>query len=308
MLKNHEDFIDRLYHHIIEISKGNCEIRDDIIVEEKDQRRREILGGLLFLFEDLAYQREQFGDLNENLEGLIDSRTSELIKANDELRQLTYTLSHDLKSPLRGIHTLSTFIEEDLKGKIEPDTQKNLNLLKGRVNRLQSIIDGILSFLKVGENYREKEEVDVKKLIDDILMDLGPGDKFDITIQDQFPMVIGDNILLYQIFSNLVTNAIKFNDKNKGIITINFEEKNDRIVFSVKDNGPGIDVKYQDKIFEVFQRLANQDEVEGTGIGLAIVKKILIENGEDIWVDSEVGKWTKFTFTWPKNENILKAS
>jgi PAS domain S-box-containing protein len=223
-----------------------------------------------------------------------------LLKSNEQLDQFAYIVSHDLKAPLRAISTLSTFLEEDLNGKLDEESKANFDLLKSRVVRMENLINGILEYSRIDKKKHELEEIDVNHILEEVKDGFSQNKNFKIEIADVLPIVKYSHIQLFQVFQNLIGNAIKYHDKEKGTITIHYTQKNNSHQFKVQDDGPGIDPDYHDKIFGVFQTLQSKDEIESTGIGLAIVKKIIENYGGKIKVKSELGKGATFIFTIPE--------
>lgn len=218
---------------------------------------------------------------------------------NKELEQFAYVASHDLKAPLRAIANLSEWIEDDLQGSLPEENQHQMQLLRGRVHRMEALINGLLEYSRVGRVQVEAEAVNVKTLLDDVIDLLGIPAKFTITI-GPMPQFSTKALLLRQVFANLISNAVTHHDRPAGTITITAIEHSTHYEFAVADDGPGIDPTYHDKIFAIFQTLEARDTKESTGIGLSIVKKIIeAENGQ-IWVDSAEGQGSTFRFTWPK--------
>lgn len=244
------------------------------------------------IFQDITQQKEAQRQLKEY--------TAELESINKELDQFAYIVSHDLKAPLRAINNLSMWIEEDLEGKLEGDTQHQFNLLRGRVSRLEDLINGILSYSRAGRISVNPSTVKVKALLEGIIEMLSPPEEFKISIPDELPTLTTERIALEQIFSNFISNAIKYNKNPKPTVKITCKEQGDFYKFGVADNGDGIEPEFHEKIFVIFQTLEARDKVESTGVGLAIVKKIIDEKGGEVWVESEKGKGATFYFTWPK--------
>lgn len=229
--------------------------------------------------------------------------SSKLEKKNRELDHFAYVVSHDLKAPLRAISNLSTWLQEDLESHLTDDSKKNFELLRGRVSRLEALINGVLEYSKIGRTEITPEVIDTPELITDIIDLLPVPQHIRFEIGNDLPKVYGPRILLTHVFSNLISNAIKYNDKPEGLIRIYATERERHYEFVVEDNGPGIDKEYQEKIFQIFQTLQSRDKFESTGVGLAIVKRIIDEQDGRIWVESEAGKGSKFIFTWPVNEH-----
>jgi light-regulated signal transduction histidine kinase (bacteriophytochrome) len=224
-----------------------------------------------------------------------------LEERNRELDQFAYVTSHDLKAPLRGIANLSQWIEEDLGEHVTDDIRKQLELLRGRVHRMEGLIDGILQYSRIGRVQGAIEQVNVGELLDDVVDLLAPPPDFTITIAPNMPTLMTERVLLQQVFANLIGNAIKHHHRSEGQIQVDVEPNHTHFVFSVADDGPGIASQYQDRIFGMFQTLAPRDKVEGSGLGLSLVKKMVEHQGGRIWLHSEEGTGTTFFFTWPKN-------
>jgi signal transduction histidine kinase len=230
--------------------------------------------------------------LSENIEMLK--------RKNQELDQFAHIVSHDLKAPLRGIDNVATWIEEDHSQELSPKVHEYISLIKGRVIRAENLIRGILSYARIGKELIEKENVSVQQLVADITesLPIKPGIK--IMIAPNMPEFVTEKLPLQLIFTNLLMNAITYHDKESGKISVSYEEQPRHYQFMVSDNGPGIARHYHDKIFIIFQTLSERDQRESTGVGLAIVKKILDERNQTIKVVSEPGAGSTFIFTWPK--------
>ena len=231
----------------------------------------------------------------ENLKyALID-----LEKNNKELDQFAYVVSHDLKAPLRAINNLAEWIVEDMPEM--PDiVRDNLALLRGRILRMENLINGVLDYSRIGRTQIEKQTVDIKLMLDQIVETIVPDQNFQVSIDVNMPEIYDAKILLYQVFSNIIGNAVKYNDKEIGKIDCIYEELPGFHQFRIKDNGPGIPQEYQEKVFGVFQTIEARDKKESTGIGLSIVKKIIEEKGGVIYIDSKESNGASFIFTIPK--------
>ena len=261
--------------------------------------------------QDVTEQTEaeiQIKKLNQELEKRVETRTAELKAVNEELEQFAYVVSHDLKAPLRGVSQLSQWLLEDYHDKLDHEGREHIELMKERIYRMYNLIDGILEYSRVGRLRERKQEVDLNILIDQIIESLSPPPRIEVVLENKMPVIYAEKTRIQQVFQNLIGNAIKFNDKPDGVVTIySFEDEN-YFKFSVSDNGPGIDRKYHKKIFQIFQTLTPRDENESTGIGLTLVKKIIETLGGEIWLESEPGLGSTFYFTFNKkivsiNEN-----
>lgn len=219
---------------------------------------------------------------------------------NKQLDEFVYIVSHDLKAPLRGLSSLATFMEDELGPNPKQEVVDILNIMKSRTARMQNLIDGILQYSRMGNSKTEKEKVNVTELIHNIIDLICPPANVRIEFPGNLPIFHTEKIKLHEVFQNLISNGIKYNDKETGIVKITCEEKEECYEFSVIDNGMGIRPEHHEKIFGIFQTLQSKDKVESTGIGLTIVKKIIVAQEGSITVDSEFGKGSTFKFTWMK--------
>ncbi len=244
---------------------------------------------------------EKIRKLNAELEHRVVERTAKLEAANKELQSFAYVISHDLKAPLRGISRLVQWLEEDYAPHFDEKGKEMADLLVGRAKRMDALIDGILEYSRIGRVMGEHMTIDLNRLLSDVLDWLEPPPTVRIEMTPNFPTVVGDKIRIQQVFANLIGNAIKFMDKPQGIINIDYEDAGLNWRFCVRDNGPGIDPKYHEKIFQIFQVLVPRDAFESTGIGLSIVKKIVESYGGTIGVESTPEQGSTFWFTVPKH-------
>ncbi|KTC83285.1 sensor histidine kinase [Legionella cincinnatiensis] len=233
---------------------------------------------------------------------------NELIKSNEELEQFAYITSHDLKAPLRAIQRLACWIEEDNKDKLDEKSKENLTLLRKRSIRLANLIDGILQYSRAGRVDLNIESVDTQEILKDIVESLNPDGRFKIKYPKNFPIFETAKTPLIQVLSNLIGNSIKHHHRKNGSISIDIDTLGSFYLFTVKDDGPGIDPEFFDKIFVVFQTLKSRDELEATGIGLSIVKKIVEFQGGKVMVQSRVGHGTTMSFTWPRYVKKLSVN
>jgi signal transduction histidine kinase len=231
---------------------------------------------------------------------VLEENIALLKRKNKELDQFAHIVSHDLKAPVRGIDNVVTWIEEDHWNELSPKVKEYLHVIKGRVTRSENLIKGILSYARIGRDELPREVVDTKQLIEEIAETTPNTSGVKIEIDSAMPVLISERIFLTQIFSNLISNAIKYHDKPDGFVKIFHREEETNYVFFVQDNGPGIAKNYHNKIFVIFQTLNENNSFENTGVGLAIVKKIIEDKNQTISVLSEQGKGSTFSFTWPK--------
>lgn len=226
-----------------------------------------------------------------------------LERTNQELDQFAYVASHDLKAPLRGIANLSEWIEEDMGESFPAHAREKMDLLRGRVRRLEGLIDGILEYSRAGRTKKPPTPVDTAVLVQEVVDMLAPPAGTVVSIASDMPTVFSERVPLQQVFSNLVSNAIKYAGRSDIRVQVDAVAQGQFVQFRVTDNGPGIPPQFRERIFVVFQRLAARDKIEGTGIGLAIVKKIVEGRGGRVWVESPSdlasGAGTTFNFTWP---------
>ncbi len=269
--------ISKMVHLAEDISQGNFRLIDD---RRNDELRQ--------LSESLNTMSRK---LNKNFK--------ELTKKNKELDQFAYVVSHDLKAPLRGIDNVISWMEEDHGGTIVVEVQENLELIKGRTRRLENMINGLLDYARVGKTRKGSETVDVGLLVHELCELLVP-EGFIVAMETQMPLLNTNRLQIEQVFSNLISNAVKYNDKRPGKISIRAADEGSFYRFVVADNGIGIQEEYFEKIFTIFQTLQERDAFESTGVGLAIVKKIVEEQKGTVALRSTPGKGTEFAFTWPK--------
>ena len=273
-------------------------------------------GELLYLIavvQDINRRKEALRSLKQEKDSLIiaNSRLAYTMRSleerNVELDQFAYVTSHDLRAPLRAISNLAAWIEEDLEGQLPAENVEQLNLLQSRVHRMEGLIDGLLAYSRVGRTHQSSELVDVVALVKAIF-DALPTEGFRLAIAPDMPRFHAKKVLLSQVFSNLISNAIKHHHRREGLIKIGVQELEQAYQFSVTDDGPGIATAYHQKVFVIFQTLRARDDLESTGIGLSLVKKIVQGEGGTVQIVSEEGKGTTFLFTWPKIPSDLDPS
>jgi len=244
---------------------------------------------------------QELQTLNETLEQHIANRTAEAERKAQYLEQFAYVTSHDLKAPLRAVSNLAQWIEEDLTDKLDDASREQLSLLRDRVRRMHDLIEGLLEYSRVGKTSDSVNKVDTRELLDEIVDSLSPPKGFTIKIKGEMPTLYADRLQLGQVFSNLLSNSLKHHGGEKGKIRVKSENYAKVYQFSICDDGQGIAPEYQNKVFMMFQVLSSSDIESSTGIGLALVKKIVEEHGGTIRLESAVGEGACFYFTWPKN-------
>ena len=240
----------------------------------------------------------------------VGANISQLENRNQELDQFAYVVSHDLKAPLRGIESASRWIEEDMgKDALPPHIREFLAMMRQRVHRMEKLITGILDLARVGRVTQANETVFVRTLLREVIDTLNPPAGFKVELPFFLPTLTTNAVQLQQVFTNLISNALKYHDHPAtGTVHIGCDDAGEFYSFSVEDDGPGIDPEYHDRIFIIFQTLTERDTFESTGVGLAIVKKIVERQGGRISVKSAEGQGAKFIFTWPKKPVKTKTS
>lgn len=256
------------------------------------------LGAVLTLRDITAEQK-----IRSERERLLE----ELANSNQELDQFAYVISHDLKAPLRGIANLSEWIEEDMETVLTDDTREQMNLLRNRVHRMEGMIDGILEYSRASREEKRPETVDTGALLAGVVDLLNPPAEVRIQTAPKLPTLTTERLPLEQVFMNLIGNALKYGAPANGTAVIQVDARDaggGMVEFSVADNGPGIPKEHHEKIFAIFQRLESRDPVEGTGIGLSLVKKLVESRGGRVWLESEPETGTTFRFTWPETSEV----
>ncbi len=246
---------------------------------------------------------EQQRSYAQVLERTVQARTDALKRSNDELRQFAYVASHDLQEPLRMVVSYLQLIEERYIGQLDSSAHEFFAFATDGAKRMRNLIEALLAYSRVDTQLQNFELVDFQKVIDDVLnlLSVAVTESGATITRDSLPKTNANEAMIVQLFQNLVSNGIKYQKGKKPIIHIGAVHKNDEWVFSVKDNGIGIEPQNLERIFVIFQRLHAQNEYPGTGIGLAISKKVVEHHGGRIWVESTVGEGTTFYFTIPES-------
>ncbi|OMH31658.1 ATP-binding protein [Motiliproteus sp. MSK22-1] len=247
-------------------------------------------------------QRASLQVVNDELEDHVD----QLKRSNRELDSFAYVASHDLKSPLRGIEQLASWIEEDLGENAPTDTVQHLKLMRSRVDRMERLLDDLLTYSRVGRAKAGLTLVDTGAIVQESFAFLAPPPGFKLLCEGDFPTLNTLRVPFEQVLQNLIGNAIKHHGGEQGLIQVEVVTTDKGYQFTVTDDGPGIDPKHHDRVFGMFQTLRPRDEVEGSGIGLALVEKIVNLYGGEITLSSDGERGTRVRFTWPNEETLRK--
>lgn len=254
---------------------------------------------------------EHYIDVTEvkQLEEDLRRKTERLKKSNEKLEEFSRSISHDLKAPLQTLEGYSHILMEDYESELDQDGIRALEALSDTTQRLRNRIEGLLTYSSIKMEEEKFKEIDLNELIGELERDLRyllEGVRFEVA--EDLPQIYGNETLLTELFSNLITNAVKYNDKENPKVEVSWKERPDRYLVWVRDNGQGIKERYLEKIFKVFEKLNPRDNPEGTGIGLAVCKRIVEEHRGEIWAESEPGKGTTFYFTLPGKENQVREN
>lgn len=247
--------------------------------------------GLNALVEELQEYIEKLAQINH-----------EQVMLNNELDSFSYSVSHDLRAPLRSIFGYSKILEEDHFSKLDQEGQHAINVILRNSKKMGRLIDDLLTFSRLGKKSISVKKIDMDKLVRNLVDDILQGEEGNkIKMQvNKLPEAYGDSVFLKQVWFNLLSNAIKYaTNKAEVIIAVNGFKNDDDTVYSVKDNGVGFDMQYYNKLFGVFQRLHSEEEFEGTGVGLAIAQKIISKHNGEIWAESKLNEGAQFFFSLP---------
>jgi len=291
----------------------NAQLRRVVSLESKLRDKAEQLSGLVASLTaanaELERAKALIEEQNRTLEEKVRERTAALERqsavlqrTNQELNDFTYIVSHDLKEPLRAIAAFSRFLVEEYAAQLEATGQGYLDRIRTNVARLQGFIEDLLELSRIGRVAHPHEDVEVRALVEKVCdgLSLAISERgATITLEGDWPRLRCDRTRVYQVFQNLIENALKFST-TAPVITVRASALGDDQVFSVQDSGIGIEPKYFEQIFLVFQRLHSREAYPGSGAGLTICKKIVEQHGGRIWVDSRPGAGSTFSFTLPR--------
>jgi signal transduction histidine kinase len=288
-----------------QIQERDGTLRSEIAERKRaEQRLAEQAEELSRQAEELARTEREIRKLNEELEERVAQRTTQLAAANHELEAFTYSVSHDLRAPLRHIGGFSKILTEDFGPGMPPEAQRHLQRIEEGAHRMGLLVDELLNLARVGRHALKLQVVSLNSVVEEVVCLLQPGTEgraINWKITD-LPSAECDPVLVKQVFQNLIANAIKFTrTREPAVIEINHRQEKGQTVIAIRDNGVGFNMKYTDKLFGVFQRLHRAEDFEGTGIGLATVKRIIHKHGGRVWAEAELDKGAAFSF-------ILEAS
>jgi signal transduction histidine kinase len=242
-------------------------------------------------------------------EAELRSNNQNLLRSNRDLEDFAYVASHDLKAPLRGIDNAAKWLEEDLPDILSEESKKILELMRSRINRMEKLLDDLLTYSRTGRTDAVVTETNVENMIQNIIEVLSPPARIKVRVEGKLPVIVTASAQLEQVLRNLINNAIKHHDKQNGEVVVSCECRGDFVEFFVRDDGPGIPPEFHDRIFKLFQTLKRRDEVEGSGMGLAVVKKLVEQQDTSITVHSQGdGKGAEFRFRWPISTHGIKGT
>ncbi len=262
---------------------------------------------------DVTERRQSEARLRKSISDLMDTeralahKATELAAANEELArsnaaldEFAYVASHDLRAPLRDIDNLAQWIDEDLGNALPEKSARHFRILRSRIQRMENLLEDLLEYSRAGRVFGSSEELDVRSVLENVRELVGLPAAFTLQIPSMIPIVRTPRAPVEQIFRNLIGNAVKHHHKETGSVVVSAEDAGEFIRFAVADDGPGIPIELHERAFGMFQTLRPRDEVEGTGMGLALVKRLVEAHGGEIALESEEGHGATFHFTWPK--------
>ena len=284
----------------------NVELEHGVWIELSASPLRDKSGmarGGVAAFRDITQRvldEQKIRALNEELEERVAQRTAQLEFANHELEAFTYSVSHDLRAPLRHIGGFSRILIEDFGSTLQPEARDHLQRIEDGTQRMGRLVDELLNLARVGRHALNLQPAQLNPIIDEVINLLQPeaeGREVNWKIS-QLPLAVCDPILIKQVFQNLLANALKFTrTRDQAVIEITNHQENGETVILIHDNGVGFNMKYKDKLFGVFQRLHRAEDFDGTGVGLALVQRIVLKHGGRVWAEAEVDKGATFYFT-----------
>lgn len=285
---------------------------------DKDKRIEELLRVILKYTKQDFSEKAHVGEAGDEIDAIAagvnalveelqatmeaeQQRSRELSAVNKELEAFSYSVSHDLRAPLRAIDGFAGILEEDYAPKLDDEGKRLLTVVKDSAVKMGELIDNLLEFSRLGKREVQRLKVDMRSLAESIWIDITKGGTGKCKLElGPLHFALADRALVSQVFFNLISNAIKYSSKSADPrVEISSKEEQGETIFCVKDNGAGFDMKYSHKLFGVFQRLHSPKDFEGTGVGLAIVQRIIIKHGGRVWAEAVVGEGAKFYFSLP---------
>lgn len=287
------------------IQKTGSKILVDLNISSVDNENSDITGYICSI-KNLNNKLSTESQLKNEIHSLyknLNDKSKEVLLLNSELRTVTYNLSHSIKTPLHGINQISQWLKEDYKDSIGSDARELLNMLIYRVEKLNAIIDNLLEYTDIKVKLEKLSKLDLNYVLKNLINFLNVPQNIEINIARNMPHLKIEKKYIESIFTNLIENSIKFMDKEKGRIEVGFVELNKEYMFFIRDNGPGIEEKYFEKIFTMFHSINNNESIENLGVGLALTKKIVELHGGTIHIESKINEGTTVFFTLPY-ENV----
>jgi signal transduction histidine kinase len=292
------------YEAAVQKNRELLRARDEL-TKLNEQLEEKVVERTFSLEEEVAERKRAEAEvrkLNEELEDRVRLRTTELESANRELEAFSYSVSHDLRAPLRAIDGFSNLLQEEFSAKMSEESKRLLGVISSNAHRMGQLIEDLLRFSRLSRQALARNPVKLTALVNDVLEELRKeeaGRVLEIQVED-LPDAVGDFALLKQVWINLISNALKYTrHQKKAVITIGSQRQKGEVVYFIRDNGAGFDMQYADKLFGVFQRLHKLEDFEGTGVGLSIVQRIIYRHGGRIWAEAKVQEGATFYFTLP---------
>ena len=268
--------------------------------EEKEKRAAELINVNI----ELKIAEGDIRKLNEQLEQKVIKRTEELQSVNKELESFSYSISHDLRAPVRAVHGYARMLKDDYGVQMDQESNRLMNNIVTNAVKMGHLIDDLLSFSRLGRKELIKRNIPMFEMVTNLCEEIkseNAGSDIQFNIKEIQP-ALGDSVTIKQVWVNLLSNAVKYSKLNKkSIIEIGSEANENEIIYYISDNGAGFDMRYAGKLFGVFQRLHSDEKFEGTGVGLAIVHRIIAKHGGRVWAESKVNEGARFYFALPKN-------
>jgi light-regulated signal transduction histidine kinase (bacteriophytochrome) len=293
---NSDNEVEYIIHKVEDVTEF-IKIKNEQV--KKDKLTEELVTKVEKMEADIFSRAQEIQRLNDSLERKIEERT----EANKELEAFSYTVSHDLRAPIRAISGYAKILEEDFGERLGDEGKRRIDVITANAKNMGVLIDDLLTFSRLGRKELIKSDVDMTSLAKDSLNEVckSVNHSASVKINDLHPAK-ADASLMQQVFINLISNAIKYSaKKDNPVIEVKSEEKGSKIIYSVKDNGAGFDMQYVHKIFGIFERLHSIEDFEGTGVGLAIVNRIVTKHNGEVWAEGKPDEGAEFYFSLPKS-------